>query len=246
MNPQLQALVGDPIISQFQKTPGAISVCEGLAIYLTLLNSPPREWYCVDLGSHAGKSSTFAVHALSKQTVGTKEFIMIDPTFDVGNDRAWAETVQSKSSNAPWGYCHTPGFTNEVRTRMMKAGGGTIIPRLVGDTSTSYLPTMAGDFSYVFIDSDDHQKALVDWEVNFLMDRMVSGGIVLFHDYNNQYHAPKEVARRMVDTGKYEFISMPWDEIREFVSAHDLERGNDSWHMPGHEFPCFVGGVRRK
>lgn len=228
-------------IQLFQSIPGAISVCEGFAIFNMVSDNPLPEGLRVDLGSHAGKSSMFAAAAMGP----TGHLYMVDPVYDMTNLEAWNATVQVEPSRIPWSYCHTPEFKAAVNSRIKQVSGFN--PTLVGDVSLSALPNLSelDKFAYVFIDSDDHQPELVDWEVKFLEDRMASGGLILFHDYNNQYRGPRESYDYLVSTGKYEKLEIPWGRIRDYVSEHKLELSNNSWHMPGHELPCFVGGLRK-
>jgi hypothetical protein len=241
----LQTIVESPIVDIFKKTPGAVSVCEGLGIYYAVSSHLLPHGHRIDLGSHAGKSSTFAVAALARQ-IGNSEFTMLDPVYDLYNLEAWSQTVQLAPDHVPWSYVHDREFKNDILKRMEVISGGIVKVNLVGDISMNHLPKLEGDFSYVFIDSDDHQPDLVNWEVDFLKDRMAPGGIILFHDFANQYHAPREAAERLVKEGNYNFIDIPWGEIKEAVAAKKLEEGNESWHMPCDPLPCFVGGVIRK
>jgi hypothetical protein len=235
-------------IENFKKTPGAISVCESIAI-AWLGSKAPRGTY-IDLGSNAGKAAMSAAYGImpeeEKSIIGGRliEYInMVDPIYDLTNLEAFKHSVQGKPENVPWGYVFDPGFKDKINKRITTISGMT--PFFVGDYSLSAIEKY-NDYGYVFIDSDDHQPELVMEEVRLLEDKMIKGGIIAFHDFRNQYHGPYEGYQYLLSTGKYESIEIPWDEIRAYVSENNLEEGNDSWHMPDDKLPCFVGALRRK
>ena len=75
----------------------------------------------------------------------------------------------------------------------------------------------------------------------------MSGGILAFHDYGNQFTAIARWYDYLVGTGKYEPIAIDWDTIFDYVRDNNLEEGNSSWHERGsEEFPKFVGALKRK
>jgi hypothetical protein len=222
-------------IEEFKKTPGAISVCEAIAI--TWLGSQVQHGTCIDVGSNAGKAAMSAAHGIQEGVLH-----LVDPIYDMENREAFKHSLQGSPENVPWGYAFDPKFREIVEDRIKSVSGMT--PDLIGDYSLSALDKY-DSYGYVFLDSDDHQPELVLAEVKLLEDKMVLGGIIAFHDFRNQYHGPHEAYLYLLDTGKYESIDIPWDEIRQYVSENNLETGNESWHMPGIDLPCFVGAVRR-
>lgn len=225
-------------IEEFKRTPGAISVCEAVAIYWIASQSPEGGIY-MEVGSNAGKASMSAAHGIDRES----PFFMVDPIYDLNNREAFKHSVQGSPENVPWGYVFEPDFNSRVCNRITTVSKMT--PFLLGDYSVNVFNNNK-NYSYVFIDSDDHQLELVMEEVKILEDKMIPGGIIAFHDFQNQYHGPFEAYKYLISTGKYEAINIPWDDIKKFVSENNLESGNDSWHMPGHALPCFVGAVRRK
>jgi predicted O-methyltransferase YrrM len=62
-------------IEEFKKTPGALSVCESIAIYNIALQSP--EGLYLELGSHKGKSGMSAALGLKAGL-----FYLVDPIFE--------------------------------------------------------------------------------------------------------------------------------------------------------------------
>jgi hypothetical protein len=103
-----------------------------------------------------------------------------------------------------------------------------------------------GPYAYVFVDSGSHQDGLPMQEVKMLEDRMVAGGIIAFHDCFAQFIEVTKAYEYLLSTGKYEEVSIPWDQIRAYVGENNLEVMNLSWHHVDNPFPCFVGAVRRK
>jgi len=85
---------------------------------------------------------------------------------------------------------------------------------------------------YVMVDSGSHQDGLPLKEVKLLEDRMVQGGIIVFHDWDSQFVEVKQASDYLVSTGKYEYIPIPWHLIVKHVQENNLEKGNKSWHHP--------------
>jgi hypothetical protein len=224
-------------------TPGAISICELVAIHqITKEFLCSLEGMAADLGSHAGKSSIAG--AAGCYDAGMRgAFYMVDPVYDLGNVEAWKQTVQGEAWRAPWNHIRAKDFDEKTET-VVRVNSG-MIPVLCGQVSLPWLKTITGKFSYVFIDSDDHQPELVMAEVRELEDRMFPGGLILFHDFGNQYHGPKEAWNYLQRTGKFEAIEPNWDAAREVSRTTGLEATNDSWHARDNPFPCFVGAVRK-
>lgn len=226
-------------IDEFKKSPGALSVSESIA--LMNITSGCKEGNYIECGSNAGKSGMSAAYGLPEG-----KFYMIDPIFDLTNLEAWKHSIQGHPSNLAWGYASEPDFKDKVMSRIIFASMGRVEPILLGSYSELELPKY-GDYSFAFIDSDNHQRERVFTEISILEDKMVQGGIIAFHDFGNQYIYPKEGHSHLIATGKYENVEINWSEIFDYVRENKLEDGNNSWHEKGsEEFPKFVGAARRK
>jgi hypothetical protein len=226
-------------LKSFKETPGAISVCEAIAIFNIALQAPVGV-YC-ECGTHAGKSAQAAAWGLERG-----KFYLIDPCFDLDNREAWSHSVQKTPENMPWSYVAKEDFREVVKNKVMAAGNSRLTPVLIGDYSENFLPKHEG-YSYVFIDSDDHCGGMAIREAKLIEDKMVQGGIIAFHDYLNQFSDPAAAYDYLLSTGKYEPIHIDWEGIFNYVRDNNLEAGNNSWHEAGsNEFPRYVGAVKRK
>lgn len=227
-------------LKKFKETQGAFSVSESIAL-MNIASTVPDGYNFIEAGTNAGKSSMSAAYGLPEGV-----FYLIDPIFDLNNIEAWRHTIQGYPDNMPWGYVKQNGFNEKVKERVRFASDGLVHPVLLGSYSEAELPRY-GKYSFVFIDSDNHQRERVFAEIAIIEDMVVEGGIVAFHDFGNQYHAPMEAHAWLISTGKYENVPINWNEIFDYVRANNLEEGNDTWHERGsNEFPCYVGAVRRK
>jgi hypothetical protein len=85
-------------------------------------------------------------------------------------------------------------------------------------------------------------------EAKLLENRIVQGGIIAFHDYKNQFTEVEIAYDYLLSTGKYEPIGINWQEIFDYVKEHNLEEGNNSWHLYPElpHPPNFVGALKRK
>lgn len=223
----------------FKKTPGAISVCESIAI-MNIANEVIKGTY-IECGSHAGKSGMSAAAGLKHKG----NFYMIDPVYDLGNLEAWKHTIQEHPDNMGWLYFKEKLFYNGVNNNIVIASNGKIVPVLLGDYSENVLPKY-DNYTYVFIDSDNHSHERVAAELDIIKPKMKVGGIIAFHDFGNQYIAPREAHEQLIQSGEYENVHIDWKSIFDYVRENNLEEGNDSWHEKGsNEFPCYVGAVRK-
>lgn len=171
----------------------------------------------IELGTHRGKSTSVAMLGLKKGI-----FFLIEPEF---KDYDWQQSV----------YNLLQPINKEVTLDMWAA------------YSTEILPKIQSKFSFVFWDSGTHQDGLPMQEALLLEDMLIPGGIIAAHDVGNQFREPREALEYLVSTGKYEWISIDWKPIIEYVKENNLEEGNDSWHLYDDvPFPNFVGAVRRK
>lgn len=223
----------------FKKTPGAISVSESIAI-MNIANEVIEGTY-IECGSHAGKSGMSAVAGLKHGG----NFYMIDPVYDLLNLEAWKHTIQEHPDNMGWLYFKEDGFYDKVKENIRIASHGKINPVLLGDYSENVLPKY-DNYAYVFIDSDNHSQERVSAELDLIRPKMKIGGIIAFHDFGNQYIAPREAHEQLIQSGEYENVPIDWKSIFDYVRENKLEEGNDSWHTKGsNEFPCYVGAVRK-
>jgi pimeloyl-ACP methyl ester carboxylesterase len=198
------------------------------------------------MGSNQGKSGIAAASGLAEYDDRVRELHMVDPLFDLSNLEAWANSCQGHPNNAGYG-SDRPEFNVAVARRVIDARSGAIVPVLHGDFSLHAIPVLSaqyGKFAYVFIDSDQHQYELCRAECNLLMDRMVEGGLVVFHDFRSQFLGVAQVYQEMIDTHLFVEVPVPWDTIREEVAKIGGEAGNDSWHHTEMDAPCFVGALK--
>lgn len=221
------------------KIPGAISMTEAVALYDTIRSALKSfSGIAADMGSHAGKSSIIGAKALADSGF-ENDFYMVDLAYDLENAE-WETTVQGSADLMPWGYLRNGNEAVEQRAKEVYKNIS-----LLGLSSLQFLADF-DELSYAFIDTDDHQPELVMKEVKAIEDIVLPGGLVFFHDYNNQYKGPRMGYRYLVKTRKYEAIEINWKSAKSYADENDLEVDNDSWHMPGVSFPCFIGCVRRK
>jgi hypothetical protein len=199
----------------FKQTNGALSVAESIAITNLAAQAPENGLAC-EFGVYNGKSAMSAM-------AGGKfaEFHLIDTEF-------------SKSISV-----------NEVGAGIVKAVPNYCRMAFIVGSSLDYLAGSDYKFSYVFVDSGDHQELPMK-EVLALEDRMVQGGIIGFHDLFAQFIQVNEAYQYLLGTGKYEEVKPNWDEIVSYVNENELEVGNISWHHQELQNPCFVGALRRK
>ncbi len=225
-----------------QKTPGAISMTEAFGVFDTIMNNLKCSvGIAVDLGSNAGKSSligTSALSALNRMDV----FHCVDPVYDLNNEKEWANTFQKTADNMPWGICRELDFKKNLLNKLQSVS--SLHHTLYGETSLTYLKTPRS-FSYVFLDSDDHQLELIMQEVKMLMEQVMVDGLLFFHDFMGNYVAPGMAYEYLVDTGYYEPVHINWDKAIEFVNKYNLEEDNDSWHFKHLENPNFAGCLKR-
>jgi len=229
------------------KVNGAVSTTELAGIVLTAAKEMKSQnmGIAVDFGSHAGRSSMAGVLGLSSH-LEVVDFFMVDLLYDLTNPE-WENTTQKHTDNIPWGYAKAKGFIETVYNRVEKYRGNFDI-FLMGKSSLQFLrglKTSNTRYNYVFIDSDDHQEELVMEEVKELEDKMNQGGLIFFHDFRNQYIGPQKAYVYLRNTGKYEEVLIDWEAAKKLAIESGTVEDPNSWHMPGVEFPCFVGCLRR-
>lgn len=214
---------------------GAISMPELVALYLAIQNVP--DGIAVDLGTHGGKAASVAAAALDP--LGPRDFYCVDPLFDLGNNEAWAQTVQGSADRVPWAI--SADWNEQVIERVSKFAPHLDI-HLVGNTSLSFLQQHT-NIAYCFVDSDDHQEELVRAECEMLKDKLVPGGLLFFHDLGNQYRGPGLAYEWLVESHNFQPIELNWHEAKEW-QVH--EKDNDSWHNRDNPCPQFIGGLRKR
>lgn len=202
----------------FKETPGAMSVHEGAALF-NLMGIIPDEGLCVECGSHMGKS---AIAIASGMERGPQRVLhLVDPLFvDEELERRVVNLVQ------------TP--------KVVPAMWSTLSPQVLTEIQTS---TGFEKFAFVFLDSGDHDYELVRSEADYLLDKMLPGGIIAFHDVGN-YQGPLRVWKEIQLQG-FENVPIPWDEIKVIVAENGGEASNNSWHKLDDPTPCYLAAVRK-
>jgi hypothetical protein len=102
------------------------------------------------------------------------------------------------------------------------------------------------ELAYVMVDSGSHGDGLPMQEVKMLEDRIISGGVILFHDFRSQFSEVEQAYDYLLSTGKYEEIIIDWNPINQYVIEKNLEEGNQTWHHTELESPNFLGALKRK
>jgi hypothetical protein len=230
-------------LALFKSTPKAISVHEAFAIEW-LAGLAPKEGICATLGSHAGGDSIAACSGIKREQFS---YYAIDPCYNLQNEAAWAESVQGTAERMPWHYVNAPGFNAAVESRLRDASDWRANPILCGMSAKQWLNVMSknqSEIAYLFSDADDHNYEQIMAEVEIAAPLLVTGGIVVFHDFGN-YTGPVQAHRDLLQRGGWENVSIPWDEIRQRASEAGGEAGNNSWHCCDNPAPCFVGALRK-
>lgn len=202
----------------FKETNGALSCSESLAI-MNIAAQAPKGNICVEFGVYKGKSAISAACVLENAL-----FCLVEPEFE---DKKWQDSVVDL---------------------LFKIKNDTVSILTSSQYSVDWLNDNHRGFGYVFIDSGSHQGGLPMQEVRLLEDKIIQGGIIAFHDYKNQFTEVEGAYDYLVGTGKYEPIHINWQEIFDYVAEHNLEEGNNSWHLYPElpHPPNFVGALRRK
>lgn len=234
------------LIELFKTTKGAISLHEFFAISWLAEQSPAG--VCIDLGTNAGKAAIAEAIGHSRKSAPV-EMHCIDTVFDLKNDEAWKDNhMQPDRNTTGWSWIHEPNFLRDVKKRIELAGGGNVTAKLIGESVMTAAPRIGGPgVAFAFSDADSANKWLVDGIADALAPNMLKGGIIGWHDWDSQFIPPKQASDRLIASGEFEPVAIPWDEIKEAVDSIGGEHhGNDSWHHRETERPMFVGAVRRK
>ena len=216
----------------FKSTPGALSTAEALAIMNIAAQAP--DGLFLELGTHKGKSALAASIGLNREYVFGKtpielnRFYLVDPIF---SDK---EIYDELNRTLHWHKFNIQYFpTTNTSLEVIK-------PLLDVEQKKGY--------AYVFSDAGSHSDELPMWEVKELEDLIIPNGIICFHDVFSQFVKQTEAYEYLLYTGKYEPIEINWQEIFDYVAEHDLEEGNNSWHLYPElpHPPNFVGALKRK
>lgn len=201
----------------FKETNGALSVSEAIAI-MNLAAQAPQANRCVEFGVYKGKSAMSAAFVLNHAL-----FYLVEPEFE---NKAFKKEVEKT--------------LKKIQPDVTKVDYS-----FSSMLSTDWLNDNEREFGYVFVDSGSHQDGLPMQEVKLLEDRMVQGGIIVFHDCFAQFVEVTQSYEYLISTAKYEPISIDWDAINKYVNDNNLNEGNISWHHTELENPNFVGAVKR-
>ena len=107
------------------------------------------------------------------------------------------------------------------------------------------MPRIAGELSFVFLDSGDHSYELCRAECDIVAPRIVQGGIIAFHDLNSQFKGVRQCYDELLATGEFEEVKIPWDDILKEVILGRLEDGNQTYHHTELANPMFLGALRK-
>lgn len=231
------------IIGLFRTTPGAISMHEFFAISW-LTSQIPNEGVCIDVGTNGGKAAVAESVGFSASTY----LHCIDTVFDLNNKEAWADNhTQQGPMTTGWAWIYEPDFKQKVINRIAAASKHKVTAILYGESALTAIPRIGAEgVAFAFCDADNNQKWLVDGIVDALAPLMIKGGIIAHHDWNSQFIAPTEAQERLLATGDFERVIIPWGEIQSAVDSSGGEhRGNSSWHHRETARPMFVGAIRR-
>lgn len=172
----------------------------------------------VELGSHKGRSSVMIASCINEKI----ELSLVEPEF---SKIEWANEVANKLQ-----------WLNKNRNIVFWA-----------NYSTEILDKF-NEISFCFVDSGTHSDSLVMNESKMLEDKIISGGVIAYHDKGSQFTKVDEAYNYLLSTGKYEEIIIDWDSIFKYVKENNLQDGELSWHkypeLP-HP-PNFIGALRRK
>ena len=111
--------------------------------------------------------------------------------------------------------------------------------------SVEALPRIAGELSFVFLDSGDHSYELCRAECDIVAPRIVHGGIIAFHDLDSQFKGVRQCYDELLATGEFEEVKIPWDDILKEVILGRLEDGNQTYHHTELANPMFLGALRK-
>lgn len=173
----------------------------------------------MEMGVHKGKSLISSIYGLNYDRV----FVLVEPEF---KDIDWWIGVEKLANMVE---INTNSYVKEA------------------DYSINVIDK-CDEYAWVFSDAGSHSDDLPMQEVKMLEDKIIKGGIIAFHDVFSQFVKQTEAYEYLLSTGKFEKIEINWPEIFDYVAEHDLEEGNNSWHVYPElpHPPNFVGALKRK
>lgn len=207
----------------FKKCNGAMSTAEAIFMYNACLKVPD-EGVWVEMGTAHGKSALVSLIAWIERS--RRDFYLLEPEFKKEH------FLKDTYSN--------------IEKLMLDFKIKTFL-HLVDYYSTDFLPKF-NEYSYIMWDTGSHGHELVSKEKPLLEDKIIKGGILVMHDINSQFIACTEAYNELINSGKYEPLLYDWQEIFDYVTEHNLEEGNNSWHLYPElpHPPNFIGALRRK
>lgn len=189
------------------------------ALALFNITSQAEQGDFIELGSHRGRSSI----CIASGMPSVSRLFLVEPEF----------------KNTEW--------SQDVLTKVMRWMPKNNLLQGYGAGSLDVLP-LFNEISFCFIDSGTHSDDLVMNESKMLEDRVISGGVIAYHDKGSQFTKVDEAYEYLLSTGKYDAITIDWESIFLYVKENDLQDGELSWHkypdLP-HP-PNFLGALRRK
>lgn len=207
----------------FKSRNGAMSSAEAIFMYNACLQVPEKGIW-VEMGTAYGKSALVSLMAWHKREL--HDFYLLEPEFKNIDFFISVNDAISK-------------FRNEF-------GSETFCIKKE-EYSTDFLPKHES-YSYIMWDTGSHGHELVSLEKPLLEDKIIQGGVLVMHDINSQFTACTEAYQELIASGKYEAIEYNWQEIFDYVAEHNLEEGNNSWHLYPElpHPPNFIGALKRK
>lgn len=222
----------------FRNTDGALSVTESIAIMNIAAQVNPCGKY-IELGTHKGKSTFASVYGFMEST-----------DYYTLWDKEWEEKRQPPRAagitlvDIEFGASIN---SDEVYDKLKKLGSGLTINRSILPSVEAIVELCLNGYDWVFVDTGNHGDGLPMQEVKLLEDRIKEKGIIVFHDYKNQFTEVEAAYNYLVSTGKFESIEIEWQPIFDYVKENNLEEGNQSWHLYPElpHPPNFVGALKR-
>ncbi len=222
----------EKIIPWVRSVAGAVCITEMFALYCAIRKHlKAEEAVAIDLGAHFGKSSCVALTALSDMERKDR-FYMIDPLYDL-----------KKYPQVDLGYNYGPNFLERaVENATMFSD---LDASLVAATSEDFFNSCTDSLSYAFVDSGNHETFIM-YEAEQLEKRIIEGGLIVFHDYMNQYtqprYNPSTAYNYLISTEKFKEIDLEPDFALKIAALKGWEEGNITWQM---NIECALGCVQR-
>lgn len=240
------------IMDHFKNVPGAISFTEAIAAMLVIDKYLPEvtaKGIAVDLGTHMGKIACIESYMLAKTPNDIKEFCLVDPLFDMMNDKEWERSyVKLTKDRKPEGWQIFDNHNEFTLNNVSKAAPTSLTVTPYGLSSLSFFNQRTDPIALMMVDSGDHLHDIVFSEIELFKDRVVPNGLVFYHDFANQFTAPLEGVQYLCKECGYEQIEMPWKEAEFLAEMFGLEeKDNNSWLNYGDiQYYNFMGCCRKK